>query len=378
MNNVCNDPILKTFSLSTCIIKDPYKKSKDAVTWTVVLRFSARRKVFLEFPDMNKAIEWSDAQKKEVAYYEVTISNQGGDVVETLYFPHRTDAIEFTKSHKQDQLLSVDKNQISQIDNEEGFLSKYVKESKTQDEFHNLMMKAGQTDVDMPDADLEVESRRREIRTELDNYHAAMVIKARALLLSIAKFYLKNREVSEEEYTRYKLKTEEEGLASNLWQLEVARKSIYRAYEEIQMGKANPKMFEAMVAMQRLVFDMNKYQHEYLNNLETTLKTLREDLETADMEAREANTENVTWTDGEVKQIIRGKKELINELEKFRLKSGETKIPMSANPKLHDKDSRLGDIAIINLDDGLKTDENDVGFQGDGFSSYTEKNGGTK
>lgn len=372
MNEVCNDPIIRTCALTACVLKDPYKKSKDSENWYVVIAFSQRKKVILEFPDRARAFEWRDNQKKTVTYFEVTISSQTGDVVDTKFFANRSDALTFSKDHKQKQLQAIDQNTIDKIDQEEGFLAKYAKDSK-QDQFHTLMMEAGQTKAPLTSETSEVDQRKLEIRNELDTYGSAMTIKARALLLAVAKFYLRNKEINEEDYAKYKLKTEEEGLASNLLQLEIAKQSIYKAYEAIQIGAANPKMFEALTAMQRLVFDMNKYQHEYLNNLENTLKRLKEDLDAVEMEQREANTEDVTWTDGEVKKVMRGKKELILQLEMFR-QGNNQKIPMSANPKLHDNDPRLGPVVQINLDDGLKINEADEGkFNGDGFDSFSDK-----
>ena len=75
---------------------------------------------------------------------------------------------------------------------------------------------------------------------------------ARKLMESIVDFYLKENYIEKSDYIVYKQKIDAMNVSSMMLQLKTAQHAITKLLEEIDLGNANPRMFEVLAQLQSL------------------------------------------------------------------------------------------------------------------------------
>lgn len=98
---------------------------------------------------------------------------------------------------------------------------------------------------------------------------------ARMLMTSIVDFYLKENLIEKSDYVTYKQKIDAMNLSSMMLQLRTAQHAITKLLEEIDLGNANPRMFEVLAQLQSQIMQMPKDYQQYMNKMEESYIRLR-------------------------------------------------------------------------------------------------------
>lgn len=164
---------------------------------------------------------------------------------------------------------------------------------------------------------------------------------ASKLLMSVAKVYFDNKVIKKEEYLKFKMQVEQRGLANLIFQLNIVREAIFSLSQEIHTGKKTPRHFEVLAGLNRVVLDIVKYQHEYLGDLEESMRKLSEDENIiGDAESTGEDSVETIDTKGTIVSTS-DRKVLLRELNEIIEESNEIKTPRSRNTRLHDDDPNV-------------------------------------
>ena len=98
---------------------------------------------------------------------------------------------------------------------------------------------------------------------------------ARKLMESIVDFYLKENYIEKSDYIVYKQKIDAMNVSSMMLQLKTAQHAITKLLEEIDLGNANPRMFEVLAQLQSQILQMPKDYQNYLTKMEESYVRLR-------------------------------------------------------------------------------------------------------
>jgi hypothetical protein len=98
---------------------------------------------------------------------------------------------------------------------------------------------------------------------------------ARKLMESIVDFYLKENYIEKSDYIVYKQKIDAMNVSSMMLQLKTAQHAITKLLEEIDLGNANPRMFEVLAQLQSQIMQMPKDYQNYLTKMEESYVRLR-------------------------------------------------------------------------------------------------------
>ena len=98
---------------------------------------------------------------------------------------------------------------------------------------------------------------------------------ARKLMESIVDFYLKENYIEKSDYIVYKQKIDAMNVSSMMLQLKTAQHAITKLLEEIDLGNANPRMFEVLAQLQSQIMQMPKDYQNYLTKMEEGYVRLR-------------------------------------------------------------------------------------------------------
>lgn len=102
---------------------------------------------------------------------------------------------------------------------------------------------------------------------------------AKSLMDSIVKFYLDENFIEQTDYIEYKKKIDSMNLASMMLQLKTAQHAITKLLEEIDLGNANPRMFEVLAQLQSQIMQMPKDYQNYLDKMEEGYKKIQGQIE---------------------------------------------------------------------------------------------------
>ena len=98
---------------------------------------------------------------------------------------------------------------------------------------------------------------------------------ARMLMSSIVDLYLKENLIEKTDYVVYKQKIDAMNISSMMLQLKTAQHAITKLIEEIDLGNANPRMFEVLAQLQSQIMQMPKDYQQYMNKMEENHIRLR-------------------------------------------------------------------------------------------------------
>lgn len=98
---------------------------------------------------------------------------------------------------------------------------------------------------------------------------------ARMLMSSIVDLYLKENLIEKSDYVVYKQKIDAMNISSMMLQLKTAQHAITKLIEEIDLGNANPRMFEVLAQLQSQIMQMPKDYQQYMNKMEESYVRLR-------------------------------------------------------------------------------------------------------
>lgn len=128
----------------------------------------------------------------------------------------------------------------------------------------------------------ELSQKKEEYRSTFDKSDKEAAMKARNLLLSIMTLYFEKGLIGENQYLSYKMDVEQKSLQSLIFQLDQAKKTIYKISESIHLDLCPsgqiPRMIEVLTGLQRVVLDISKYQHEFIRDIEKQVRELKNEM----------------------------------------------------------------------------------------------------
>lgn len=186
---------------------------------------------------------------------------------------------------------------------------------------------------------------------EYDDKKREFENKSKELLFEIGKFFFTEKIMTENKHIQYRLELESMTFSNLIFQIDIAQKAIFKLSEAIHMGNINSRLFEVLGNLQRVVLDISKFQHQYINAMMTSLKLMREDLNDSI-----GNGGGITDITIESSQKIifstRDRKTIIDEVRKLNEAGSYAIEPntfASPNPKLR-KDGEVYDAEILDED----------------------------
>ena len=114
--------------------------------------------------------------------------------------------------------------------------------------------------------------------TELMNFtdeKSSALSDAKALMDSIANFYIDAKMMDEATHVELKKKIDAMNLSSMMFQLKSAQHAITKLLEEIDLGNMHPRLFEVLAQLQAQIMQMPKDYQAYLEKMEQNYKKTR-------------------------------------------------------------------------------------------------------
>lgn len=102
---------------------------------------------------------------------------------------------------------------------------------------------------------------------------------AKSLLDNMVDFYLDKNLINENDHIKYKKSIDSMNLSSMLLQLKTAQHAIIKLLEEIDMGNAQPRIFEVLAQLQSQIMQMPKDYQNYVEKMEDSYKRLKLDMD---------------------------------------------------------------------------------------------------
>jgi hypothetical protein len=195
---------------------------------------------------------------------------------------------------------------------------------------------------------------------------------ARGLLDSMVKFYLEENLIDQTSYIAYKKKIDSSNVSSMMLQLKTAQHAITKLLEEIDMGNANPRMFEVLAQLQSQIMQMPKDYQNYMEKMEESYRRAGQDLEkkvnSGSISLDEAgNVESDPLNPSSIKSInsglkVRGTKSLMEGLRDILGTEIEDVKPIEENENSVVNAKKKAEIdasrnVLIDDDDRLEIDE---------------------
>jgi hypothetical protein len=337
-----------------CVDIGPPYKLPNMTNWAINLKYK-NKKYKLDF---NSKIDAENfiKESKEKGYihnYLVNVFDSNGILLKTESFFVKSEAELFRKNLILESNKEIKEEEFKTIELiDEGF-EKFLKSSPKKDNNITLIQQNNYINQTNDDNKNNSSSNTDYVNIDqllLDN-ESIIKEKANNLLLSAAKFYLRINEIDNNDYLKYKLQLEQESLISILNQVEIAKVSIKKVAQQIINSPiVSPKLMDSLTSAQKFVFDVNKFQLEYIRGLEKSLKEHRDDID-SEMYGELPKVEDQEGVDvtGDLKYSDRVK--LIKELNEFVQQTKSIKTPASPNTKLNrDDDQELGEVAYIKID----------------------------
>lgn len=333
----------------------------------------------------------------ESGKWEIKVADANGEVVKTEEYNSQTEADEMFQhtikiatelaSQSKEKPLNKKQQEKANVEKQESVLEKKLREagatpaqqpgSAQQPSTQKKMLNA----ADVMGNDEKVNEEIQKFDKEYADDKEKFVAKAKAVLTSVAKFYLGNELFTKSEAAKYRIEVEEMGFSALMLQLEIAQKAMYQLSKYITLGVVNSRLWEVMSTLQKTVLETVKYQHEYMDDIGESMKKIREDIysgntgDTDEMIAlmdknakKEGSTAIDTASDGipDRKMLIDGMNQQLAEMKQYM------KIP-SHNKKLADEEDDLAYAETIISGDNEDNEVADVD-ENRGLSTFEGEN----
>lgn len=256
---------------------------------------------------------------------------------------------------------AIDKNrkeQLKQLENEKNEKTN-VETDMLESMFNNEQMrKEFERDGLIPRTPEELKEELLKFEDKFDKEELECKEEAKGLLIGIASLYLKGKLINDSDYLRFRLKIEQEGFASVIFQLKTSRRAIHKISQEIHMGNFSPRMIEVMTQLQRVVLDITKFQHQYMISLETSFKNLAVDNDVIPSGSSDPNNptqEGTVEISNNNAIVTNNRKKLLENLNMMLSEAKIIKTPKSKNAQLDDPN----DDSLVEFEEVERKDEKD-------------------
>jgi len=128
----------------------------------------------------------------------------------------------------------------------------------------------------------EFEEKFKKIKKRFKKKRQDFETKAKDALIEAARVYLGDKHI--ESYKKYKLELAQSGLSTVMFQVHTMHQAIDALSARMHAAGSmiSTKDVEAFVGLQRIMLDVQKFQFEYMQSIETSMKELKVDLEIAE------------------------------------------------------------------------------------------------
>lgn len=320
---ICGTPFKKSFG-------KPYKTSKES-DWRINIKINGKKtKQFEDFktrPDANEHIIKNDNK------WFVSITDDGGNHKRDEKFDDKELAKIYVRESKAKEKQKIKDSKGKALDNETTFLDDVANKG-------NFPMLLDDNDNENGDPSMseDIQQQLADHKDQFDTSLEAAETDAKSLLMSVAQLYLNENLIDDNNYIKFKMVIEQKGLSSLIFQLDIARKALFKLSERIHNGSHSPRNYEVLTQLQRVVLDVTKYQHEYLDDIEESMKNLAEDFDSGKMRTDGAGetSEVVENETGEISIISTNNRvKLLDDINKIVSESKQNKTPQSVNKNLY-------------------------------------------
>jgi hypothetical protein len=356
---ICNEPTEIHGSPDEFAISEPYKYTKDA--WKInIINKNNKVKYTISKSTREEVESFLFQNCVKISFFLINITDGNGLFLRTEYFDNLADCNNYILINNIEQKKIIENNSIKSIEHSNGFLEKFLKDG------------AEEEDKIVADEIARLKEEKDIIKTEYDDRERKFMVSAKQLLLSVVKFYFKNEKISNEEYVKYKFNIESTTLSNLMSQLDIAKRVVYKLYERIETDEnASVATFSALTQAQNFAFTIGKYQHEYMQSLEKSVKSLKTDVEEHNPGLVEDFTQFTEVKGDDLQTKFNNQALLTTKLNEFIKKSKEVKIPKSANVKLHDNDPNVGEeVKLHDPEDNMN--QKDSEHESTGLETWTD------
>jgi hypothetical protein len=129
---------------------------------------------------------------------------------------------------------------------------------------------------------LEADDLPRMKTTDLMNFaeeKLTALTEAKALMDSVAKFYVNPDTHGEVDLLSFKKKVDAMNISSMMFQMKSAQHAITKLLEEIDLGNMHPRIFEVLAQLQSQIMQMPKDYQAYLEKMEVNYKKINTELD---------------------------------------------------------------------------------------------------
>lgn len=194
---------------------------------------------------------------------------------------------------------------------------------------------------------------------------------AKNLIEACAKLFISSGQMSEDEYVKYKKKVDTMSLSNTLYQLHTAHIAIDKLCESIYTGNASSKYYENLSYLQRIVLDINKFLGQYMSDMETSYRELKDKIDEIMIERSIEGDEDQNMGGKNVLISTRNRSALLAELNAISEEyNAISKIP-SMNAKLLKDGDDIDQMGSVDRMMG-ETSEDDVDSADDSDDIYDD------
>lgn len=265
-------------------------------------------------------------------------------------------------------LTEMQRKIVKDLTNPASFLDKMI---TMENEGNQLPAKKTNGEIAVPTADVipemmfgmteeEFDAKFKKVKKRLKDKRKEFEKKAKDALIDAAKLYL--GEKHSKNYNKYKLELNQSGLSSIMYQLYTMRDTLESLTARIKASgsQMSGRDVEVFVGLQRVMLDVSKFQYEYMDTVEKSMKELKADLEIAEHGSPQTQSDEGTLL------FFRGSKEFIKQLGEFR-NSMDQFVPTPSKNKLLNADAVVVD---IQAEEAHTEEAIAVGKQKNPFSGY--------
>lgn len=311
---------------------------------------------------------WDKTPKKnkDTGLWEIKVFTPEGVFLELKEYKSQSDAFVALKDYNKNNPNSPKNTAKAKAQQQGNFLEQAV--DQYEDDHLNI-----DDPFDLKDAEAE-----QRFEEEYKSKITEAETEARGLLEHVANLYLDAKFVDSNEYLKYKLDLEQKGLSSLIFQVHVAQKAIYRLQKKMELGDIGniARANEVLTQLIRASLDIAKFQHEYIDKLQESMKKFRVDMQLEGKISDDDITEDAdgnTLSSGSGGGIVTNdRKKLLEGLNELMAEAENIKIPQSRNSKLHDDDPRVIEVEYTENNEWQSSGDDDMDDKDMGLNTYDE------
>lgn len=213
----------------------------------------------------------------------------------------------------------------------------------------------------------EFEEKFKKLKKKFKKKRAEFETKAKDALMEAAKIYLGEKHTAA--YEKYKLELNKSGLSTIMYQVHTMHKAADALIARIQASGSmmSTKDIEAFTGLQRIMLDVQKFQFEYMQSIESSMKDLKADLEVAE----HGTTSGPQDSEGGI-IFFKGGKDFLKQLASMKNSMNDF-VPTASKNKILNPSADVVDITHEESPSGDQTAEKQLKNPFSGYEGAPKK-----